>query len=77
VLGYIEELWGEGCLTLVGLRLARSMDTAPPMDWPYRICEGFRDLDKASWGNTDDVRSREHWMLHEEVQRCLSVYLET
>lgn len=23
--------------TLLGLRLAKSIATAPPMDWPYRI----------------------------------------
>ena len=27
----------EAKCTLSGLRLARSIATAPPMDWPYRI----------------------------------------
>lgn len=30
-------IWN-GNITCRGLRLARSMDTAPPIDWPNRIC---------------------------------------
>ena len=25
--------------TANGLRLAKSIETAPPIDWPYKICE--------------------------------------